>query len=97
MRSSKAVYLLTLLVILAGLWSYQTRIDISVRTRGIVRPAGDPIRVISEIGGRIKKFYGVEGASVRAGSPLVQLDTAGLALKRRSLEDRIHFTETRLS
>ncbi len=97
MHASKTLYALAALVILVAVWAYLTPIDISVRARGIVRPEGDPIRIVSEAGGRILKVHVTEGSAVRAGDTLVQLDTREAALQIRSLESRIHFTELRLA
>jgi multidrug resistance efflux pump len=93
LSGSKTLYGLTALVIIAGVWAYLTPIDIAVSARGIVRPQGDPIRIVSETGGRIKKVQLEEGAIVRAGAVLLQLDTRDLLLKMRSLESRIHYSE----
>ena len=91
------VYVLAALTIVAVAWAYFTPIDISVRARGIVRPEGDPIRIISEAGGRITKVCVAEGSIVEAGDTLIQLDTHDLLMKKRGLETRIHFTEVRLA
>ena len=97
MRGSKTLYALGVLVIVAAAWAYFTPIDISVRARGIVRPEGDPIRIVSEGGGRIRKVHAGEGSTVRMGDPLLQLDDRDLVLKQRALESRIHFIELRLA
>lgn len=96
-NSSKALYALCVFVIVACVWSYLTPIDISVNSRGIVRPLGDPIRIVSEISGRISSIAVKEGSYVHAGDPLIQLDTRELILKKHSVESRIHFTELRLA
>jgi multidrug resistance efflux pump len=90
------LYALAALVLAAAAWAYFTPIDISVQARGIVRPEGDPIRLVSEAGGRIRDIYVHEASEVHQGDPLIQLDTRDLILKERSLETRIHFTELRL-
>ena len=94
---SKSLYGLTLLVAIGIAWAYFTPVDISVNSRGIVRPLGDPIRVISEIGGRISSINVSEGVHVHAGDTLLQLDTRDFLLKREALHSRIHFTEMRLA
>lgn len=69
----------------------------SVRARGIVRSGSDPVRVVSEAGGRIRKIYVREGSEVRLGDPLMQLDSREILRRIDALESRIHFTELRLS
>ncbi|HYR87335.1 MAG TPA: HlyD family secretion protein [Terriglobia bacterium] len=90
------LYALTALVLAAAAWAYFTPIDISVRASGIVRPEGDPIRIVSEVGGRIRHVHVREGSEVRQGDPLIQLDARDLTLRERSLETRIHLTELRV-
>lgn len=94
---SRSLYVLTALVVIAFTWAYFMPIDISVRARGIVRPQGDPIRIVTEVGGRIHKVRIQEGADVRTGDVILEFDNRELLLKKRSLESRIHFTELRLA
>lgn len=96
LSGSKTLYVLTALVVGATAWAYFTPVDIAVRARGIVRPQGDPVRIVSEVGGRIHRIPVQEGWEVSRGDPLVQFDTRDLELKKRSLEARIHFMEIRL-
>src|SRR5438094_7143239 len=94
---SKTLYALAVLVLAAAGWAYFTPIDISVQARGIVRSNGDSVRVISEASGRIRQVYIQEGSLVEEGDALLQLDTRDLLLKRKALEDRIHYAELRLA
>jgi multidrug resistance efflux pump len=97
LSGSVALYILSALVLAAAAWAYLTPIDVSVRSRGIVRPEGDPIQIATEAGGRIRDIRVKEGMLVRQGDALLQLDERDLQLKRSGLEARIHFTELRLS
>jgi len=96
-NSAVSLYILAVIVAVAVAWAYVTPIDISVRARGIVRPEGEPVRIISEVGGRIHRIHVKEGDHVHAGDPLVQFDTRDLSLKQHSLEKRIHFSELHLA
>ena len=96
-NSAISLYVLAVIIVVAIVWAYLTPIDISVRARGIVRPEGEPVRIISEVGGRIHQVHVKEGDHVHAGDSLVQLDTRDLSLKQHSLETRIHFTELHLA
>src|SRR5262245_38445627 len=97
LSGSKTLYILTVLAIVAAAWAYFTPVDIAVRARGIVRPHGNPVRIVSEVGGRIHRIHVHEGWNVGRGDPLVQFDTRDLDLQKRSLEVRIHFMEIRLA
>ncbi len=62
-----------------------------------MRSGSDPVRVVSEAGGRVRKIYVSEGSVVRLGDPLVQLDGREILRRIDALESRIHFTELRLA
>ena len=96
-NSAVSLYILAVIIVVAVVWAYLTPIDISIRARGVVRPDGEPVRIISEVGGRIHRIHVKEGDHVHAGDPLIQLDTRDLSLKQHSLETRIHFTELHLA
>ena len=74
LSASRTLYVLTAVVFLALWWSYVTPIDISVKARGIVRPEGDPIRVIAETGGRIVGSNCLDERSVIAGIGPITID-----------------------
>lgn len=95
--SRSLLYALAALVVIAFIWAYLTPIDIAVRARGVVRPEGDPVRIITEVGGRIRRVYVREGSEVHTGDPILQFDDRELSLKKRSIETRIHFTELHLA
>ncbi len=88
---------MTLLVLLASLWAYRTRLEIWARAPEGIRTREEAIAIVSEAGGKVAAVYAREGMKVRLGDPLVQLDTSGLALRKQMLESRIHFTELRQS
>src|SRR5262245_5681949 len=95
-RVSNLMYLLAATTGAATLWAYMTPIDISVRSRGIVRPEGEPIRIAAEVGGSIRRIHVAEGDLVNAHQPLLELDVRDLLLKQQTVESQIRFTESRL-
>jgi HlyD family secretion protein len=58
-----------------GLWIEYDRL---VRTRGILRPSGEPVRIPSGADGRAEQVHATVGQSVREGALLVTLDRSGL-------------------
>jgi multidrug resistance efflux pump len=90
------LYTFSGLVITAAFWAYMTQVDIAVDARGVVRPEGDVLQLVSETGGRILDVNAQEGSLVQAGDLLVQLDDRDLRLRERSLLDQIHRAEERL-
>ena len=70
-NSAISLYVLAVIIVVAVVWAYLTPIDISVRARGIVRPEGEPVRTISEVGGRIHQVHVKEGDHVHAGDALL--------------------------
>jgi multidrug resistance efflux pump len=95
-RASNLMYLLAATIIGAAVWAYMTPIDISVRSRGIVRPEGEPIRIVAEVGGNIRRIHVAEGDLVNAHEPLLELDVRDLLLKQQTVESQIRFAESRL-
>jgi multidrug resistance efflux pump len=95
--AEKSLYVLAVFALMAAVWAYATRLEVSIRARGIVRAQGEAVKIVSEVGGKITRVYVAEGSEIRRGDPLIQLDAGRLALKQRMLESRIHFTELRLS
>ena len=84
------MYLLGATTVGAALWAYMTPIDISVRSRGIVRPEGEPIRIAAEVGGSIRRINVAEGDLVNAHQPLLELDfrdNAAVAAPRAKARD----------
>src|SRR5262249_50044016 len=94
-KGSLPLYTLTLFIAGSILWAYSTPVDITIQLRGVVRPDGEVVRVVAETGGRITSVSGDEGEQVHEGDVLVQLDTRVIVLKQRTLESRIHETQTR--
>jgi multidrug resistance efflux pump len=92
----KSLYLLAAMICGAAVWAYLTPLDISIRSRGIVRPEGEPIRIIAEVGGRIRKIFVNEGDHVARQDPLLEFDIRDLVLKKRAIDSRIRFAQSRL-
>lgn len=92
---TKSLYLLTLVLFLSILWAWTTTVDVAVEATGTIRPRGDPTKLIAEVGGLITRANLKEGQKVKRGDPLIQLDARELYLKQRSLQIRIHETETK--
>ena len=90
------LYTFSGLLITAVLGAYVTQVDIAVHARGVVRPEGDVLQLVSETTGRVLEVRVQEGSIVQAGDLLVQLDDRDLRLRERSLLDQIHRLEERL-
>lgn len=95
-RTSITLYFLAAVVIASALWAYETKVDVTLDARGVVRPSGDVIHVVAEVGGLIERFGLKEGSFIHRGDTLVQLDTRELKVRRATLESRIDATERRL-
>jgi multidrug resistance efflux pump len=99
--ASLPLYGLAAVVIAMTGWAYCTTIDIAVRGRGIVRPDGDVVRVAGTMPGRIQRApltLGImEGAVIRRGDTLVELDDRRLRLKEMALEQQLRYAELRLA
>ena len=97
MRAQYSLYLLIALVLALTVWAYLTPIDISVRARGMVRPSGGFVKVLTEVSGRITQFSAHEGDTVRRGDILLTLDDKALLLRHSALLSAIHLSEPHAS
>lgn len=64
------LWLFALGVVIFFLWSYFTEIETTIRTAGIVRPAGKVVTVEAIISGSIRNVYVKEGDTVKEGQTL---------------------------
>lgn len=60
-------------------------VDVSVRSSGLVRPVAERSEVKAQMGGMVAALYVREGQAVRAGQPLLRLQTDVLDTKLRLL------------
>lgn len=69
-----SLYVLAALLVSSLLWSWFSKVDIYITSRGAVRPAGDVAKVQAVAPGRITAVRVVEGQPVKAGDVLFVLD-----------------------
>jgi hemolysin D len=85
-----SLYLLCALLAAALLWSWFSKVDIYITSRGAVRPAGDLAKIQAFVPGRITSVKVADGERVRAGEVLFILDqrdsTTGLSQAVNELE-----------
>jgi len=91
----RTLYALSFFLLLAAIWAYIAPIDITVDATGTVEPDAEITRLTADVEGRIAQIHKRDGEPVRAGDPVIQLDTRDLEFKQRRLEARIHAMESR--
>lgn len=69
-----SMYLLLLVIAAALFWAYFTKIDITAKGIGVVRPEGDVTKIQAEAGGRIVELFVEEGDKVEKGQMLIKLE-----------------------
>ena len=83
------LYLLTGILGLATLWAQFTKVDVTVRAPGVVRPEGDVVRIVTEAGGAIAAVLVREGEQVSTGDVLVQLDDGEKRRQVQAIQEQI--------
>ncbi|MGA1842408.1 MAG: HlyD family secretion protein, partial [bacterium] len=69
-----SMYLLLLVILVAVSWAYFTKIDITAKGIGVVRPEGDVNKIQAEAGGRLVGLSVKEGDKVEKGQLLMKLE-----------------------
>lgn len=69
-----SIYLLFLVIVASVFWAYFTKIDITAKGIGVVRPEGDVNKIQAEAGGRIVELFVEEGDKVQKGQMLMKLE-----------------------
>lgn len=69
-----SMYLLLLVIAAALFWAYFTKIDITAKGIGVVRPEGDVTKIQAEAGGRIVELFVEEGDKVEKGQMIMKLE-----------------------
>ena len=90
------VYLLTGILGMATLWAHFTRIDVTVRAPGVVRPRGDVVRIVTEARGVIAAVRVKEGDQVRTGDILVLLDNREERRQTQTIQEQTLLLEEQL-
>ena len=81
---------------LATLWAHFTKIDVTVRALGVVRPEGGVVRIVTEVAGIIAAVSGRERDHVRAGDILVRLEDRETRSQIQTLQEQILLVEEQL-
>ena len=94
MPSARTLFLIVALIAAGAASAYFAIADLSVPPAPtIVLASARP--VVAEVEGHIENIYVGEGAIVRLGDPLIQLDTRQFIRRKKALETRIHLAEVR--
>ena len=91
-----SIYLLAGVLGLAMLWAHFTKIDVSIRAPGVVRPEGEVVRIVTQASGVIASVLVREGDQVGTGDVLVQLDDRHERSQTQTLQEQILLLEEQL-
>ena len=72
------------------IWAYFGRLDIVIRSHGVIRPNTRTAVVINAVGGEARSVYYYEGQRVAQGDVLFVIDTFHLENDRRILSERLY-------
>ncbi len=90
------LYMLAGILALATLWAHFTKIDVTVRALGVVRPEGGVVRIVTEVAGIIAAVSGRERDHVRAGDILVRLEDRETRSQIQTLQEQILLVQEQL-
>ncbi len=90
---SVLIYTMLTIVIVALTWMYFGRIDIVVKSDGIIRPNSQVATVINTYGGKLEEVYIKDGSSVEEGDILYIIEHEELLDELKYYEDQLSDTE----
>jgi len=104
-RSGRIIYNLILAVVVISFISLPlVKIDISIRTRGIIRPASEKTTIYSLLPGLVDSIYSTEGSFITSGDTLITLDRSKIQSEIeynknqfRQISNQIHDLQSLLS
>ncbi|NFA43751.1 HlyD family efflux transporter periplasmic adaptor subunit [Clostridium botulinum] len=86
-------YVLIALLAIALIWSYFGKIDIVVKTNGVVKSNEKTISVLNEVDGKVDNVNFKEGQSVKEGDILYTLDCKDVILNKDNYEKQLEILE----
>jgi hypothetical protein len=93
-RSVEAAFLAGFVVTALLAARYVEITSVPIRAPDPLEPEYRFMPIVAEAGGRIQKWYVTPHTVVRAGDPVVQLDTSGLMVWKQTIETQIHQAES---
>lgn len=91
--SSALIWLCSVLFGGTIVWAFTAKIDQTVTVSGRLEPSGSVREVDSPSGGVVSKVFVKEGDIVQKGEPLFDVESKGLASRRRALESTLSLYE----
>ena len=73
----------------AIIWAFSAKVDQTITVSGLLEPQGSVEEVDAPATGVVKRVFVRDGQNVTAGTPLVAIDSQGLASRRQAVETTI--------
>ena len=89
--------LLTLILVIAFIWSWKAQIDVVVKAPGVVKPNEKISKIVNKATGSVSKIYVQQGQRVQAGDKLFSIQTGTLKSDKTRLQNGYKETEQRLA
>ncbi|NMI06876.1 HlyD family efflux transporter periplasmic adaptor subunit [Paenibacillus sp. SZ31] len=79
--------LLTLVLVIAFIWSWKAQIDVVVKAPGVVKPNEKISKIVNKATGSVSKIYVQQGQQVKAGDKLFSIQTGTLKVDKTRLQN----------
>ncbi|WP_339167740.1 HlyD family efflux transporter periplasmic adaptor subunit [Paenibacillus sp. FSL R5-0341] len=89
--------ILTLILVIAFIWSWKAQIDVVVKAPGVVKPNEKISKIVNKATGSVSKIYVQQGQRVQAGDKLFSIQTGTLKSDKNRLQNDYKETEQRLA
>ncbi|MCW3793169.1 HlyD family efflux transporter periplasmic adaptor subunit [Paenibacillus sp. LS1] len=89
--------LLTLILVIAFIWSWKAQIDVVVKAPGVVKPNEKISKIVNKATGSVSKIYVQQGQRVQAGDKLFSIQTGTLKSDKTRLQNDYKEAEQRLA
>ncbi|MFX3648889.1 MAG: HlyD family efflux transporter periplasmic adaptor subunit [Paenibacillus sp.] len=89
--------ILTLILVIAFIWSWKAQIDVVVKASGVVKPNEKISKIVNKATGSVSKIYVQQGQRVQAGDKLFSIQTGTLQVDKTRLQTDYKEAEQRLA
>jgi hemolysin D len=91
------LYFLIIFVSIILPWAIFSKVDETGVSKGIIAPQGETIKLDAITAGKVEKIYVREGQEVKAGQPILTLDSSLIGKEIQQIEEKIEGQKSRLS
>ncbi|MCU0535572.1 MAG: response regulator [Hydrococcus sp. Prado102] len=91
------LYAIVLFTAVVVPWAMLSKVDETGMARGRLEPQGDTFKLDSDLSGKIEKIHVQEGQSIKAGQPILTLDSQLIQIDLKQAQEKLEGQKNRLS